>query len=115
MMQREVFIFSSGPMVLANRAIDAQYGGNNLETPDRDLDPANTRSMHLVPTLLLETFSVLIHRVPYASEVVGVTRDRGEERSLHVSMCCHMCTAGTFWEAGPKSHHLVSVAGRDVI
>ena len=75
-MQREVFIFSSGPMVRAKRAIDAQYGGKNLETPDRDLDPANARSMHLMPTALHEIQSVLSHRVPYASEVVSVTRDK---------------------------------------
>ncbi len=55
MMQRDVFMLPSGPMLLANRESDAEYKGQVLERPDKDLTLANKRSMHSVlPSRYLE-------------------------------------------------------------
>jgi len=55
MMQRDVFMLPSGPMLLANRESDAEYKGQVLERPDKALTLANKRSMHSVlPSRYLE-------------------------------------------------------------
>lgn len=98
-MQREVFIFPSGPMLLANRVTDAQLGGRNLETPDKDLHPAIKRSMHLMPTALPTTLFLLLHRMPHTREIARVTRDKEEEpASGHVLSHAHWNILGIWTE-----------------